>query len=92
MTEKDRIISDLSSQREKADGLLRELQETRLRTERLLEETHRRDTFKEVTGASSLDNAIDSTRRMVDTLDRQIQELRIVMRPEDAQVIRQSGI
>ncbi len=88
MSEKDRILTDLSRQRDKADGLLKELQEARSRAERLLEETNRRDTYKEVTGASSLDNAIVSTRNMVDTLDRQIQELKVVMRPEDAESIR----
>ena len=88
MSEKDRILIDLSHQRDKADGLLKELQEARARAEKLLEETHRRDTYKEVTGASSLDNAIVSTRNMVDTLDRQIQELRVVMRPEDAEAMR----
>ena len=51
MSEKDRILTDLSRQRDKAGGLLKELQEARSRAERLLEETNRRDTFKEVTGA-----------------------------------------
>lgn len=88
MSEKDRILIDLARQRDKADGLLKELQEARARAERLLEESNRRDTYKEVTGASSLDNAIVSTRNMVDTLDRQIHELRVVMRPEDAEAIR----
>ena len=91
MSEKDRIISDLSRQREKADGLLKELHEARTRAEKLLTEANRRDTYKEVTGASSLDNAIVSTRKMVETLDRQIQELKVVMRPEDAEAMRQIG-
>jgi hypothetical protein len=92
MTEKERILLELSRQRERADGLLKELQEARTRAERLLEENHRRDTFKEVTGASSIETAISSTRKMVETLDKQIQELKIILRPEDAESIRNQGV
>ena len=37
MSEKDRIISDLSRQREKADGLLKELHEARTRAEKVVD-------------------------------------------------------
>lgn len=70
MTESQRLILETAAAREKAELLLRGLQEARTRSERHLAELGQRDPYKRVTGRSSLENAISSTQRLVDMLGR----------------------
>jgi hypothetical protein len=63
--------------------LLEGLMEERSLAERRLSDRRQADPLKHVTGRSSLDNAIEATRRMIDTLDRSIAEFqRESRRPE----------
>lgn len=70
--ERARMLSEIESARAKAQDLLRTLIEAKSG----VEHAGSRDLYKVVTGTSSLDNAIDSARRAVETYDRMIVELR----------------
>lgn len=83
MSEKERLLSDLIRRRESAERLVAELTEARRISEQILSETNGRDKFKEVTGSSSIENAIESARRMAETLARQIEQFKVIARPED---------
>lgn len=83
MTERQRILQETSVVREKAETLLRGLIEAKLTSERQLTGSAHRDRMKALTGRSSMDNAIDSTRRMIDSLDRTLNQLKRDLRDED---------
>jgi hypothetical protein len=83
MSEKDRLIADLIRRQQSAERLVTELTEARRISEQILSETNGRDKYKEVTGNSSIENAIESARRMADTLARQIEQFKVIARPED---------
>jgi len=63
--------------------LLRGLLTARERSEQFLQEAKRPDAIKSVTGRSAMDNAIASTRRMIDTLNRTLAELTSELTDED---------
>lgn len=71
----DQILAETAAAREKASALLAGLLEAKATTERELAQYQRTDLLKKVTGRSALDNAIESTRRMIETLDRTMQRL-----------------
>ncbi len=83
MSEKDRLLADLVRRQQSAERLVAELTEARRLSEQILSETNGRDKFKEVTGNSSIENAIESARKMAETLARQIEQFKVIARPED---------
>lgn len=70
------MLLETSREREKAESLLRELLEAKVRSEQHLAELRQPDPVKQVTGKSSIEAAIASTRRMIDTLGRQLDEIK----------------
>jgi hypothetical protein len=87
MTERQRILMQFNAAREKAESLLRGLLEAKSKSERNLAETKQRDFVKQVTGRSSMDNAIASTQRMIETLTRNINEIRQELSEEDVALL-----
>jgi hypothetical protein len=87
MTERQRIFLQTAAARDRAEALLRELLEARDISERNLAELKTGDHLKTVTGRSSLDNAIDATRRMCETLERQVDTLRRNLSDDDLRAI-----
>jgi len=75
--------------RQQAEALLKGLVEAKSLSERRLAELRLTDHLKHVTGRSSLDNAIASTRRMIDTLDRTMAQFRREQAPCEV-VVRES--
>lgn len=63
-------LAKATRERERAEGLLRHLLEAKAASERNLANSNEKDPMKSVTGRSSFDNAIASTRRMIEVLDR----------------------
>lgn len=63
-------LATAQRQRERAQSLLRQLQTAKADSERNLASSNEKDPMKSVTGRSSFDNAIASTRKMIDLLDR----------------------
>ncbi len=82
-TQQERILSETVVARDKAQALLEGLKQAKAASERELQAQHRLDHLKKVTGKSAIDNAIDSTSRMIETLDRTLQRLKRELTDED---------
>lgn len=61
--------------RERAEALLKSLQDAKRRCDRQLTKSNRTDPMIQVTGKSSLDEAIATARRTIDVLDRAAAEM-----------------
>ncbi len=83
MSERERILRQTAEVRERAEGLLRGLLDARARTRRLTP-----DPMQIATGQSAIDRAIESTRRMVETLRRAFEEASTQISEEDAMLLR----
>ncbi|MDX9910604.1 MAG: hypothetical protein RBS39_02095 [Phycisphaerales bacterium] len=83
LTERQRILLQTTAVRDRAEALLRGLMDARERSEKHLAEVGLRDHVKQVTGKSSIDNAIESTRRYIDSLNRAIVDVRRELSDED---------
>lgn len=71
-----RLMSMIQRRREQAEALLRGLFEARRECEAQLNGSNRVDAIKQVTGCSSIDNAIAETKRIIAALDRALEEAR----------------
>ena len=60
--------------RDDAERLLRSLLDAKHESEKRLSDLHQSDPFKRATGRSAIDDAIASTQRMIETLNRNIRE------------------
>ena len=74
MQDRLRLLKETVQVRENAEALLRALTESQAQSEAFLVQSGQRDHLRVVTGKSSLDNAIASTKRMIETLTRQIEQ------------------
>ncbi|MFK7760115.1 MAG: hypothetical protein AB8C13_09215 [Phycisphaerales bacterium] len=73
---KQEILSQTISRRDHATKLLSSLLEAKSVSERNLATLNQDDLLKRVTGNSSLDNAVASTRKLIDSFNRVIDDLR----------------
>lgn len=83
MTPRQRMVLETTSARDQAEALLRGLLTARERSEQYLVEAKKPDAIRSITGRSAMDNAIASTRRMIDTLNRTLAELTSELTDED---------
>ena len=83
MNDRARILTETADARADAERLLSGLIDARSKSEARLKELSRSDILKNLTGKSALDNAITSTQRMIDSLDRVLVELRTKLTPEE---------
>jgi|CXWL01.1.fsa_nt_gi hypothetical protein len=81
MTETQKLIKETIDVRDKAEGLLRSLLEAKKQSDAFLESNGQRDKLQSVTGKSSIENAIVETRRMIDTLNRHMEQFKTVETP-----------
>ena len=72
MSKRHQIVLETIATRDRAEALLRSLLDCKSQSERNLQDLRQPDIFKSVTGRSALDNAIASTQRMVEALNRVI--------------------
>lgn len=91
MTERQRILQETSLVREKAEALLKGLMEAKTVSERHMAEVNQADALKRLTGRTSMDNAIASTRRMIDSLDRALGSLKKDLTDEDMALLTHSN-
>jgi hypothetical protein len=70
MNRRQQILLETTATRDRAEALLRTLLDYKSQSERNLADLKQPDIFKSVTGRSALDNAIASTQRMVEALNR----------------------
>ncbi len=88
MSERERILQETAAVRDKARSLLQGLIEAKCASEQHLSQINQLDPLKRLTGCSSMDNAISSTRRMIDSLDRAMEQLRTDLTDEDLALMR----
>ena len=69
-----RVVLESTATRDRAEALLEGLMRAKEETERERERLNRRDQIKELTGESSIESAISSTKRMIETLNKTIRE------------------
>ncbi|MEN0020856.1 MAG: hypothetical protein AAF747_08245 [Planctomycetota bacterium] len=81
------ILSDTSNAKARAESLLSGLIEAKRTSEATLSEMKLPDRVKQVTGASSIDNAIAATKRMIEVLDRNITQLEGKLHDDDVAVL-----
>lgn len=88
MSERQRILSETVAARDRAEKLLQGLVDARRRTEQHLERLGKPDAMRKVTGRSAMDNAIASTQRMIESLNRALEQLKRGLSDEDLAEIR----
>lgn len=76
MPDTTRLLAETTSARERAKALLEGLIAAQAASEANLAKIARPDCLKMVTGRSAIENAIASTRRMIETLERTIEAIR----------------
>jgi hypothetical protein len=86
-TKRQQILLETTSTRDKAEALLRTLLDHKAQSEKNLADLRQPDAFKTVTGRSALDNAIASTQRMVEALNRVISQTKRELTDEDLEVL-----
>ncbi|MHC4975254.1 MAG: hypothetical protein ACYTF7_01460 [Planctomycetota bacterium] len=94
MSELQQALLQTTATRDRAEALLEGLMRAKDEVERERARQNRVDLMQQVVGRTSIDNAIASTRRMIDTLNRILRETRRELasektldfgpRPEDA--------
>ncbi len=80
---KAEILSQTTHRRDEATKLLSTLLDAKKVSERNMATIKQDDLLKRVTGQSSMDNAIDSTRKLIDSFNRVIDDLRRNLSEED---------
>jgi hypothetical protein len=91
MSERAKILTETADARADAERLLAGLIDARSKSEQRLTELSRSDILKSLTGKSALDNAIGSTERMIESLDRVLRELREKLTPEELALLEEIG-
>jgi hypothetical protein len=87
MTDRQMILLQTNAARDKAEALLRGLMQAKEEAERRLAEHDQRDPMAVVTGRSSLEQAIDATRKMIQTLNRRLAEARRDLHDADMAIL-----
>lgn len=82
-TRAHRVFSETRARRDEARALLRALMDAKAHTEQNGREIRPHDFLKHVTGRSSMDKAIESTRRLIDSFNRVLDDLRRDLNDDD---------
>ncbi|HYE03766.1 MAG TPA: hypothetical protein VD963_11105 [Phycisphaerales bacterium] len=80
-----KLLGATVAARDRAEAVIQGLIQAKAECERALAEAKREDTLKKVTGRSAMENAVTQARKVVDSLDRAIDQLR-------ADLAREGGI
>lgn len=76
LTKRQQIVLETNALRDKAEALLKGLIDAKSVTERELARLNRNDPIRLVTGRSSIEDGIESTRRMIEQLNRSLAQAR----------------
>lgn len=87
MTLKQRMLVETTARRDEAEALLRSLLDAKSSSEKNLAQLGQADLMKKVTGRSSLDNAIASTQRLVESFNRVLGGLRDNLEEGDLELL-----
>jgi chaperonin cofactor prefoldin len=74
MNELQRAVLETTATRDQAEALLQGLERAKEECRAIREKDGRADLMAQVRGASSLDDAIESTKRMIAALDRAVKQ------------------
>ncbi|MBL4591784.1 MAG: hypothetical protein JKY96_07475 [Phycisphaerales bacterium] len=80
---KQKMMVETTQRRDEANALLRTLLDAKAISEKNLVAIRQPDLIKKVTGKSSMDNAIESTRKLIDSFNRVLDDLRRNLSAED---------
>ena len=80
---KAQLLAQTTQRRDDANALLQSLLDAKKISERNLASINQDDLLKRVTGNSSMDNAITSTRKLIDSFNRVIDDLRRNLSDDD---------
>jgi hypothetical protein len=80
---KRQLLTQTTQRRDEANTLLESLLDAKKISERNLASINQDDLLKRVTGNSSMDNAIASTRKLIDSFNRVIDDLRRNLSEDD---------
>ncbi len=80
---KPELLTQTTQRRDEANKLLQSLLDAKKVSERNLASINQDDLLKRVTGNSSMDNAITSTRKLIDSFNRVIDDLRRNLSDDD---------
>jgi len=83
MTTRQHVLLETLAARQRAEELLKQLHQAQAECEGCLKADQRQDAMKQVTGKSSLETAIATTKRMIEMLDRALEEARSAAADED---------
>lgn len=91
MSKRQQILLETTATRDRAEALLRSLLDYKSQSEKNLTDLKQPDAFKTVTGRSALDNAIASTQRMIEALNRVIAQSKRDLTDEDMALLDEPG-
>lgn len=89
MNKRQMILLETNALRDKAEALLKGLIDAKTVTERELARLNRPDALRVVTGRSSIEEGIESTRRMIETLNRSLAQARRDLDDEDLALLEE---
>ncbi len=84
------LVVRTRAQRDEAEALLASLIAAKATSEKNLASIRQPDFLKRVTGRSSLDNAIESVRRLVASFNRMLADLETDLSPEDLKLLAEA--
>ncbi|MCA9299129.1 MAG: hypothetical protein KDA28_08690 [Phycisphaerales bacterium] len=87
MNTRQRMLLETTVARDEAEAVLRVLIDAKDQSERHMAALNQHDAMKSVTGRSSMDNAINTTRRLIETYHRVLDEMRSGLTEEDLALI-----
>lgn len=83
ITQRQLIMLETNALRDKAEALLKGLMDAKTVTERELARLNRPDVMRMITGRSSIEDGIASTRRMIETLNKSLAQAKRDLDDED---------
>ena len=82
-TRAHQVFSETRARRDEARALLRALMDAKAHTEQGNSECRTADFLRDITGRSAMDKAIESTRRLIDSFNRVLDDLRRDLTEDD---------
>lgn len=91
VTRAQQVFSETRTRRDEARALLRALMDAKTKAEQAGPGARPLDSLEHVTGCSSMDKAIESTRRLIDSFNRVLDDLCGGMTEEDLALLAEIG-
>ncbi len=86
-TRAHQVFSETRARRDEARALLRALMDAKAHTESSSGDYRPPDFLRDITGRSAMDKAIESTRRLIDSFNRVLDELRRDLNDDDLSLL-----